>query len=74
MKSAERVRTIMTYREVPNRGVFRIIKERGYDTPRDGVFVKIGNSHARAFSGTKEIIPALDDVVRIIPLKSGRSK
>lgn len=67
-------RTIMTYREAPDRAVFRIVKERGFPSPREGVFVKIGNSHARAFSGTKEIIPSLDDVVKIIPLKAGGKK
>lgn len=60
------MRTVMEFREVPNRAVFRILKEKGHEDAREGVFVKIGNSHSRAYSASKEIILGLYDVVRVI--------
>jgi hypothetical protein len=64
----------MEFKEVPNRAVFRILKENGHAKPRDGVFVKVGNSHSRAYSASKEIILGLSDVVRVIhfPKSSGK--
>lgn len=59
-------RTVMPYKDAPDGSIFRILKERDFPTPRDGVWVKVGNSHAREFSGKKEIIPALHDIVRIV--------
>lgn len=59
-------RSVMEFREVPNRAVFRVLKEKGFDKPREGVYVKVGNSHSRAYSASKEIILGLYDVVRVI--------
>lgn len=56
-------RRILPYREVPNGSLFKVLKEGGF-SPREGVFEKVGDSHATSSKG--DAIFALADMVCVL--------
>lgn len=60
---------VRPFGKLADRTVFRILKEQGRSKVEPGVWVKLGNSRSRAFSGTKQIILALGDMCEVIQFK-----